>query len=1620
MIDATTPSRELHAWSALDWLDHHQSAPTKLGSLPAVVLEAFGIDRRWWSLFAGMADVSLSRRGCLRLLKGTLKTPAGLGNTVEAVFYPLPPFLRTQSRQGGMAFLANTEAERAWLPLGLMGEVGTPPTVFGPAIGTAVALHDGCVLYSSVDFQGVSARFDLEPHNWEVDATGKALAALMEELDKDWLGGRALSLRHSIRDLGEGISFGGAAKGTEDFMAMVAPLADEACDQLGVAKLGLAGLSLPVVGSLLKDQAGEVLNFGLYFPGKKGDGGKYVLIKGATADEDLSVQARSVGVSVRKSRPDSPLAFGFAADADLKAADACLRIRLRLEPGGIFDSKGRVLILEARALKTAKQKPRWLKTLLGKIANPGGQDQGQDPPGPVVMQMVGALGDLVPTLFSFDAVYRIPEKPVKVRPQIRFVLGYTSPWKPFDLFEIYPQLVVSTDLTASGTRYLVRGRLSFAMADFDLALDPHERFFSISLAEGTTIDLGGLFRETIDGTASAPTSKTAFAGLWVMSADFSGRLATDSASKGTLFLEIITGGGVTFHLGPQRTLGLGDICFMVERDALGEWTAELGGVLLLNNIAVAFAGRYSPERIHLECRIPRLNVGELVDFVMGDTSVCPELAEATLAGTHLGCAVTAEGSHFHFSAYSEAPVRVGKLNLTLVRLELKCGKSVTFDGALSLELGGTQIALELKYDAGSWTFKGGAQALNLNLAEVATEIAKAFDIKLFDGDPPSGLILDSLQVEIQLGAEKSSLSLGCGVLTGGGEKTRLAFGLGKDKTSDQWFVASMVAPPDFALPELPVVGGVLRQVGSIKMTDVTVGYATRDLAGDDIPKLGSAAPTRLPKGFSLHARIGLYDSKGATIEGWVHSLDLPGADAPPRTGPAGGQTVTGLAVKKQDEGKPGAEPAKKPQQLPAPPPGELLPQPADEPSVHWIDIGKKIGPLTLGRIGGGLDGGDLRLLADAGITAGPVRFQLIGLEARTKAMALLSATERKTLKWGLSGINVEGKGRKFGLGGALVTDQSGAGGYQGRLLLTCGQLTLAAEGIYTETPSGQASLAVLARLDYPLGGPPAFFVEGLAAGFGCNRELQQPTVIEDVPQHCLVSFIDGKSSMADLKKAAPPKAAAHWLALGVRFNSFLLLKSRTFVSVSFGGETVINVLGVSDLSLPPKLPNADKITPAGSEAAASPLPKALAKIRFALMAEIRPDDGEARVFGRILPGSYLFDEKAVLTGEFAFRCWFGPKNRLSGDFALTLGGYGPRFAAPAHYPQAAPFELNWQPRPELSVKGKCYFALTPTAVMAGGGLSVQWRSGAVHAWFECQADLIVYFQPFSYEVSTRVDIGVEATLDIGFLTIPFRESLSARLDLWGPPFDGVARVSFHGISFDVRLGMGSPPDNKAVPWDAFRKESLPSGSVFSLAVPGCALDGRNGRFTVRCVNPGSFEIELATAAPAVRAVLGAGPGKNGSKVGIRAMQKTSDEVDIVLEVTIAQGSVDTASSWVLTERRGRAASGIWDYQGKDEHGKTRPPSCQTLENVITGFSLKPQDGASNIGQASSEWENCGDPKRTPFSWIALRDPSPGAEAQDLSWLPAAVRETLSTKPRILNVVEETRPDRPSPKLEPAR
>lgn len=638
-------------------------------------------------------------------------------------------------------------------------------------------------------------------------------------------------------------------------------------------------------------------------------------------------------------------------------------------------------------------------------------------------------------------------------------------------------------------------------------------------------------------------------------------------------------------------------------------------------------------------------------------------------------------------------------------------------------------------------------------------------------------------------------------------KTRGAFiarqskkpGDGKEATTSKWLLGlSLEAGLDLSnvkLPNIPLMGSG-GPPKSLKL-DLQVLVATKPFTDADLGIIGGLNATG---GVSVpsHAVESVAVATVLYMDGKTVTLNLPIISNPEA------DTKAGDSPFGDDPGsaKSAADPA-------------VVVTPDD--GTKWVKIQKNFGPIHVERVGLKYKDQKLFIFLDGGLTAAGFTLSLEGLGVDTPLTKL-------DPHFHLSGIGLEYKGSGgMELGGAFlkqeITDPETGEvypAYAGEAVLKTDSLSLSAMGSFFKY-RGESSLFVYALLDYPLGGPPFFFVTGLAAGFGFNRRAIIPPV-EQIHTYPLVTkAIAGPpakgapktnlvAELAALEAFIPPALGEIFLAVGVKFTSFKLVDSFALIIAQFGAENQFDLVGVSHLQIPSK--------EAGG-ASGSPL----AEINMNWHGFFRPEEGLVGLKAELAPGSYVFSPDCHLTGEFAYYAWFaGPH---AGDFVYTVGGYHPDFHYPDHYPVVPRLQFNWiVKQANLHLKGELYYALTGHAFMAGGKLDASIHGGFdigiagvnYSANLHVAADFLITWEPYHYDAAVSLDLHIDISAHLFFFSKSFSLNVGGDMHIWGPDFAGEAHIYLKvlGIShtLDVTFGAG-PPKLRPITWERFATAFLP-------------------------------------------------------------------------------------------------------------------------------------------------------------------------------------------------------------------
>ena len=448
-------------------------------------------------------------------------------------------------------------------------------------------------------------------------------------------------------------------------------------------------------------------------------------------------------------------------------------------------------------------------------------------------------------------------------------------------------------------------------------------------------------------------------------------------------------------------------------------------------------------------------------------------------------------------------------------------------------------------------------------------------------------------------------------------------------------------------------------------------------------------------------------------------------------------------------------------------------------ATHWIETNKSIGPLTIRRVGLSFEAQCIGIKLDAGLQLSVLNLTLLGLGLSYPINKFTTKPKEiwENLEFNLDGASIAFVQGPLRISGGLIRVSKDPLQLDGTLLIQTPLFSICALGSYANF-HGTHSLFIFAALQRELGGPPFFFITGLAAGFGVNRALKLPTIneVHNFPLIKAATDPDYLGANLDLRKISEkldeyiyPLPGNYWAAAGIKFTSFGQIESFALLSVSFGKQLEIAIIGVSKIRIPQK-----------SDASAI----VFAELAFKVV--IAPSSGLLSFEARLTENSYVLRRDFKLRGGFAFYSWFAGQHE--GDFVISIGGYHPRFIAPAHYPQPDLVEFSCKIGNYIAISGHCYFAFCPSAIMAGGGLSIVYQLGGIRAWFVAQADFLIQWKPLYYDIAISVAIGVALRLNLGIIRINLSVELSASVALHGPPLGGKVRVSLYIVTIEIAFG----------------------------------------------------------------------------------------------------------------------------------------------------------------------------------------------------------------------------------------
>jgi hypothetical protein len=461
-----------------------------------------------------------------------------------------------------------------------------------------------------------------------------------------------------------------------------------------------------------------------------------------------------------------------------------------------------------------------------------------------------------------------------------------------------------------------------------------------------------------------------------------------------------------------------------------------------------------------------------------------------------------------------------------------------------------------------------------------------------------------------------------------------------------------------------------------------------------------------------------------------------------------------------------------------------------------IPIQETIGPLELAGMLVDLKQQSLLVGLDLSFKLGPINVSAyeLGVEFPYSAQPPTPFLHGLSLSLDMSAVKLAGMFAKTNIG-----DYVG-----GAVVKVVDMFQLSAIGGYTQLPGDKPSLFIFASLVAPLGGPPWFFITGIAGGFGYNRTLPPPGLLTKHPfiqvmRGDLPISGDSSTALTQLGTYFTPVLGQYWVAAGIQFIAFGFINGKLVVSIAFGNKFSIQVLGLAAFGI-------QNIA------------------YFELGIEASGDDEVFKLKAGLSKNSYIIHPDIMsLSGDFGLGVWHGGEH--AGDFVLSVGGYHPYFKKPEHYDDLARVAVHCVVYGFIRMSVECFFACTPQALMAGASVSLAAEFAGIGCGLDVYIDVFMRWDPFF--ILARMGVAL-------WFEFFGRHEISVDLQIWTPKFGGTATIDLALVSFDVDFGtpLAAPPPPLLYQF-LTKQIGVPSTADYKKAVaPAFNTDSQAGLFRV--------------------------------------------------------------------------------------------------------------------------------------------------------------------------------------------
>jgi hypothetical protein len=264
------------------------------------------------------------------------------------------------------------------------------------------------------------------------------------------------------------------------------------------------------------------------------------------------------------------------------------------------------------------------------------------------------------------------------------------------------------------------------------------------------------------------------------------------------------------------------------------------------------------------------------------------------------------------------------------------------------------------------------------------------------------------------------------------------------------------------------------------------------------------------------------------------------------------------------------------------------------------------------------------------------------------------------------------------------------------------------------------------------------------------------------------------------------------------------------VRIFWGSPPIIT----ADIAILIEVPSPIRIVLLGQISALLPKPtKVLVELHLDILGVLEFDKKSLAIDATI----WGYIKSYPLSGDAALRVAWGENPQ----FAMSLGGFHPRFSPPPNFPDLRRLKLELSSSSSLEISCSCYNALTSGSLQFGARVDFYGSESGASLEGKLSFDALIYFSPFHFDI----DMGADVVARYRGHRVA---SVSLALALSGPtPWHAKGKASFSILWWDVTARFnktwGSDDQVRIAamdPWLPLQEELARSASWTAALPPG--------------------------------------------------------------------------------------------------------------------------------------------------------------------------------------------------------